>query len=50
MSEREIYVEESDGGLITGTNYDVFDDNDWLATFRNQGDAEAYADAKRLEP
>lgn len=46
---RKMYVERSDGGVISGENWDVYDDNDWLATFRNREDAEAYADSKRLE-
>lgn len=50
MSEREIFVERSDGGVIAGDNFDVYDENDWLATFRNREDAEEYAESKRLEP
>lgn len=49
MSEREIYVEQSDGGVIAGASWDVYDENDWLATFRHESEAQAYAEAKRLE-
>lgn len=42
---REIYVEFE----VSTNDWCVFDDDSWLASFRNKADAEAYADAKRLE-
>lgn len=48
---REIYVEHEPHGdnEALGGEYVVYDDNAWLASFIRKDDAEAYADAKRLE-
>jgi hypothetical protein len=46
----EIYVESSDIEFTGTPGWDVFDESDWLATFRKQEDAEEYAESKRLEP
>lgn len=51
MTERNIYVEEAYASAIfNGEPWDVYDDNDWLATFRKKEEAEEYAESKRLEP
>lgn len=47
---RKMYVERhpnEDGEWVD--EWCVYDDADWLATFRYEAEAEAYADAKRLE-
>jgi len=51
MTERAIYVDREEGWTDAYLDqWAVYDDNDWLASFRKKEDADEWAEQKRLEP